>query len=230
MQLMDFLASVPIFKGLSREQYEELIMVTTIQGYGRGQTIFAEGEEGKGFFVVMEGSVKIYKLSVEGKEQILHIFGPGEPFAEAAVFVGAPFPAHALALQKSRVLFIPRAAFIDLISKEPSLALNMLAALSLRLKRFAQMIEELSLKEVPGRLAAHLLYLSEQQHYPETVRLEIGKAQLASLLGTIPETLSRILARLGSQGFISVKGPEITILDKEGLEALALGEMRLTNG
>lgn len=227
MEIVDFLATVPLFRGLSPEQYKELAMLTTIQEYGRGQTIFLEGEEGKGFFIVMDGSVKIYKLSHDGKEQILHIFGSGEPFAEAAVFVGAAFPAHALALQKSRVLFIPRAAFIDLIRAEPSLALNMLAALSFRLKSFAHMIEELSLKEVPGRLAAHLLYLQAQQHGAGTVTLEIGKAQLASLLGTIPETLSRILAKLAKQGFLSVVGPEITILDKEGLESLAMGETRL---
>lgn len=227
MGIVDFLSTVPLFKGLSPEQYEELAMLTTMQEYGRGQTIFLEGEEGKGFFIVMDGSVKIYKLSPDGKEQILHIFGSGEPFAEAAVFIGAPFPAHALALQKSRVLFIPRAAFIDLIRVEPSLALNMLAALSRRLKSFAHMIEELSLKEVPGRLAAHLLYLQEQQQNGETVRLEIGKAQLASLLGTIPETLSRILAKLAKQGFVQVNGPEITIVNREGLEALAVGERRL---
>ncbi len=227
MGIVDFLSAVPLFKGLSPAQYEELAMLTTMQEYGRGQTIFLEGEEGKGFFIVMDGTVKIYKLSPDGKEQILHIFGSGEPFAEAAVFIGAPFPAHALALQKSRVLFIPRAAFIDLIRAEPSLALNMLAALSQRLKSFAHMIEELSLKEVPGRLAAHLLYLQEQQHNTETVTLEIGKAQLASLLGTIPETLSRILAKLAKQGFVQVNGPEITIVNRKGLEALAVGERRL---
>lgn len=224
MELMNFLHQVPLFAGLTSAQYADLAAIITVREYGRGQGIFAEGDEGNGFYVVMEGLVKIFKLSPEGKEQILHIFGPGEPFAEAAVFTGSTFPAHALALEKSRALFIPRRAFIELIQRNPSLAMNMLAALSLRLKKFARMIEDLSLKEVPGRVAAHLLYLSGQQNDSDTVRLEIGKAQLASLLGTIPETLSRILTRLGKQGLISIEGPRITILDRDGLEDLAAGE------
>ncbi|MGV1100753.1 Crp/Fnr family transcriptional regulator [Thiovibrio sp. JS02] len=224
MELLKFLKTVPLFSGLTAPQYDELAMIMTLQDYKRGQAIFAEGDAGSGFFVVMEGLVKIYKLSVDGKEQILHIFGPGEPFAEAAVFTGSTFPAHALALEKSRVIFIPRRAFTELIRKNPSLAMNMMAALSMRLKKFAHMIEDLSLKEVPGRLAAHLLFLSEQQGEAETVKLNIGKAQLASLLGTIPETLSRILTKLGKQGLIGIDGPQITLLDRDGLADLAMGE------
>lgn len=224
MPIATFLGQVPLFAGLSPEQYTNLATIVSVQEVKRGQPIFAEGDPGVGFYVVMEGLVKIYKLSLEGKEQILHIFGPGEPFAEAAVFTGSRFPAHALALEKSRVLFLPRAAFIALIEKNPALAMNMLAALSMRLKKFAHMIEDLSLKEVPGRLAAHLLLLSEEQDHSDAVRLHIGKAQLASLLGTIPETLSRIFAKLSKQGLIATDGPEITILDRDGLTDLAMGE------
>lgn len=224
MDLMSFLKQVPLFSGLTAEQYDELAMIITLQDYRRGQSIFAEGDPGTGFYLVMEGLVKIYKLSMEGKEQILHIFGPGEPFAEAAVFIGSTFPAHALALEKSRALFIPRRAFIELIQTNPALAMNMLAALSMRLKKFAHLIEDLSLKEVPGRVAAHILYLSTQQGDSDTVKLNIGKAQLASLLGTIPETLSRILTKLSKQGLIASEGPQITILDRGGLEDLAMGE------
>ena len=222
-----FLASIPLFKGLEPRQYDELAMIATEQEYARGRTIFAEGDPGEGFFLVMEGLIKIYKLSLEGKEQILHIFGPGEPFAEAAVFLGSPYPAHAMALEKSRVIFIPRRSFIELINQHPELALNMLAALSLRLKKFAQLIEELSLKEVPGRLAAHLLFLSDQQENSRQVRLPVSKSQLAGLLGTIPETLSRILGKLSKAGLIASDGPLITILHREGLEALAAGETKL---
>lgn len=227
MNIAHFLASVPLFKGLSREQYDELAMIATDQEYARGRAIFAEGDPGDGFFLVVSGLIKIYKLSLDGKEQILHIFGTGEPFAEAAVFIGSPYPAHAMALEKSRVLFLPRRAFIELINRNPELALNMLAALSHRLKKFAQLIEELSLKEVPGRLAAHLLYLSRQQAGQDQVLLPVSKNQLAGLLGTIPETLSRILGKLAKAEMIAIDGPRITILDREALEDLAAGESRL---
>lgn len=227
MNIAAFLASVPLFKGLNREQYDELAMIATDQEFARGREIFAEGDPGDGFFLVVTGLVKIYKLSPDGKEQILHLFGPGEPFAEAAVFLGSSYPAHAMALEKSRVLFLPRRAFIELINRYPEVALNMLAALSLRLKKFAQLIEELSLKEVPGRLAAHLLYLSHQQQGRDQVLLPVSKNQLAGLLGTIPETLSRILGKMAKAGMISTDGPRITILDRQALEGLATGETKL---
>ena len=227
MEIRQFLAQVPLFAGLTPEQYDDLAMIITDQEFNRGQTIFAEGDEGTGFFVVVAGMIKIYKLSPEGKEQILHIFGPNEPFAEAAVFSGSSYPAHALALEKSRVIFLPRKSFLELLRKSPDLAMNMLAALSMRLKKFAHMIEDLSLKEVPGRLAAHLLFLSNQTEDADQIELQISKNQLASLLGTIPETLSRILAKLSKQGFIASKGSMITILNRDGLEDLAAGEKRL---
>ena len=228
MGIKESLAAVPLFKGLSEQQYDDLAMVVVDQEFARGRTIFSEGDDGVGFYVIISGQIKIYKLSPEGKEQILHVFGPGEPFAEAAVFAGSSYPAHAMALKTSRCFFIPRQAFRDLIEENPSLAMNMMASLSMRLKRFAHMIEDLSLKEVPGRLAAHLLYLdSEQGGNSDEVQLEIGKAHLASLLGTIPETLSRILTRMNKQGFIDSEGKTVRLLDREGLEDLADGERRL---
>lgn len=139
MNITNFLATIPLFKGLSQAQCDELAMIATDQEFAKGRTIFDEGEPGVGFLLVMTGLVKIYKLSPDGKEQILHIFGPGEPFAEAAVFIGSPYPAHAMALADSRVLFLPRQGFINLINRHPELALNMLATLSLRLKKFATM-------------------------------------------------------------------------------------------
>jgi CRP/FNR family transcriptional regulator, dissimilatory nitrate respiration regulator len=227
VEIVRSLAALPLFRGLTPEQYDQLAMIVTIQQFERGQTIFSEGDAGTGFFVVHAGRVKIFKLSMDGKEQILHVFGPGEPFAEVAVFLGAPFPAHAMALEKSTCFFFPRAAFAELLTGNPSLAMNMLASLSMRLRHFAHMIEDLSLKEVPGRLAAHLLFLSGQQNGSDRLRLQITKAQLASLLGTIPETLSRILAKMQKQGIIAADGAEITITDRGRLEELASGEMRL---
>lgn len=227
MQETALLSTIPLFNGLSEQQYFSLSRIARELQFERGQTIFSEGDAGKGFFVVANGQVKIYKLSIEGKEQILHVFGPGEPFAEVAVFTGSDYPAHALALKKSKVLFFPRKAFMDLIGSNPSLAMNMLASMSLRLKKFANMIEALSLKEVPGRLAAHLLYLRERQDHAETLQLNLPKGQLASLLGTIPETLSRILAKMTQQGLLLVDGNTITLLDSDGLEDLACGERRL---
>ena len=226
MELLKIIANIPLFNGLTEPQLAELAMIVTDQQFKRGTTIFAEGDRGVGFYILIEGQVKIYKMSMDGKEQTLHIFGPGEPFAEAAVFTGKSYPAYADAMQDSRVLFIPREAFVTLIGKNPALAMNMLGALSQRLKKFAGMIEALSLKEVPGRLAAHLLLLSGQQGGDE-FNLNIGKAQLASILGTIPETLTRIFKKMSEGGYIEVQGAKIRIVNRAGLEALASGEEKL---
>ena len=103
----------------------------------------------------------------------------------------------------------------------------MLAILSQRLRLFTHLIEDLSLKEVPARLAAYFLYLSDRTKASDTFELDITKAQLASVLGTIPETLSRILSRMNQQQLIQVEGRRITLIDRQALENLAAGEKLL---
>jgi len=164
MDIARHLASISLFQNLAPQYYDDLARIVRVKEIARNQFIFNEGDDGIGFYVIIAGRVKIYKMSPEGKEQILHILGPGEPFAEVAVFSGAHYPANAETLDDSSLFFFPKDDFIKLISRNPSLAMNMLAALSIRLKQFSHMIEALSLKEVPGRLAAHLLYLSAQNN------------------------------------------------------------------
>ncbi len=165
--------------------------------------------------------MKVFKVSTEGKEQILHIFGPGQPFGEVPVFAGQKFPANAQAIDKTRVLFFPRTSIVNLISANPSLALNMLAVMSKKLRQFAVQIENLSLKEMPARLASYLIFLADEQNKNDLVTLKISKGQLASTLGTIPETLSRAFAKLSGQNLINVDGKKITLLDRRGLEDMA---------
>jgi len=189
--------------------------------FGKGEMIFSDGDEGKGFFVVTDGAVKVFKMSLDGKEQILHILQRGEPFGQVAVFAGRSFPANAQAISRVQVLFFPRSAFVELISENPSLALNMLAVLSKRLREFTVQVERLSLKEVPARLAACLIQLSDEQGKTRRVRLDISKGQLASLLGTIPETLSRMFGKMTAQKLIEMDGRHIDLLDREALAEFA---------
>lgn len=232
-RILELIAATPLFSGLAQRDLAQVGQIATDRFYGRGETIFLEGDPGDGFYIVAGGKVKIFKVSLEGKEQILHIYGPGHPFGEVPVFSGDNFPANAMTLVKSHLLFFSRSAFVKLITVNPSLSMNMLAVLSMRLREFTLQIENLSLKEVPGRLASYLLYLTEEQNtgqlgneqqilLPEQILLPISKGQLASLLGTIPETLSRILAKLSGQGMIKVNGNRIEIKDRVQLEALAL--------
>ena len=174
MGIIEHIAAIPLFNGLSRKEVEELAMIVLSQRVKRGQIIFAEGDDGIGFYVLTAGRAKIFKLSPDGKEQILHIMPPAEPFGEVAVFAGEPFPAFAEAMEDGNVLFFPKKAFIELIRNNPTLALAMMAILSRRLRKFTAMIESLSLKEVPGRLAAHFLYLSRQGSNNASLSVDIS--------------------------------------------------------
>jgi CRP/FNR family transcriptional regulator len=219
--IINIISAIPLFNGLPEDQLSAIRQIAVEKQFNKGQTIFSEGDETKGFFVVVAGRVKIYKVSSEGKEQILHIFEPGQSFGEVTVFTGQQLPANAQTLSKTRILLFPRSAFVDLITANPSLALNLLAIMSKKLRQFAAQIENLSLKEIPARLASYLIYLAEEQGTEDAVKLNVSKGQLASLLGTIPETLSRIFAKLSGQNLIRVEGPRISLLDRQGLEDLA---------
>ncbi len=221
------ISSIPFFEGLPKDQIDDLAMIAAENLYTKGENIFSEGEMANGFYVVGTGRIKVFKLSPEGREQILHIFGPGEVFGEVPVFAGKKFPASADTMEKSRILFFPRDSLISIIERNPAIALNMLAVLSMRLRRFTSLIDDLSLKEVPGRLAKHFLYLKEQNSGIGEFELNITKGQLASLLGTIPETLSRILTRMSEKELIQLNGRKIKILDDEGIRELAEGFTRL---
>jgi CRP/FNR family transcriptional regulator len=177
--------------------------------------------------MVSDGYVKIFKVSPEGKELIYHIFGPSESFGEVAVFTGHGFPAEAEAISSTTVLFFSRVDFVRLLRGEPSLALNMLAVLSWRLRKFSKLIEDLSLKEVPGRLAAYLTHLSTIEGNGTELSLDVPKNQLASLLGTIPETLSRIITRMTREGLIRTEGSRVCIQDLAGLEDIVRGDRKL---
>lgn len=227
MEIRQHLSQVDLFKGLTVEELEAIARIVSNKEYKKGQLVFSEGDEGVGFYLVISGRVKVYKLSPEGKEQIMHIFGPGQPFAEVPVFEGSRYPANAETMDNCKLFFFPKKGFVSLILENPSLAMNMLASLSQRLKQFSNLIETLSLKEVPGRLASYLLYLSDKNGSIDEFKLDIAKSQLASLLGTIPETLSRIFTKMGNRDLIRTNGPQITILDRTGLEDLAEGETKL---
>jgi CRP-like cAMP-binding protein len=217
----DLISKTILFAGLPDDHIHQLLAIAREKEFSRNEIIFSEGDPANGFYVNADGLVKIYKLSSEGKEQILHIFGPGEPFGEVPVFSGKTFPAYAETLSLCKTLFFPRQAFVKLVSDNPSLALNMIAVLAMRLRHFTVQIENLSLKEVPGRLAAYLLMLAVEQNATKFITLNITKSQLASFLGTIPETLSRMLNRMAAQKLIHVEGRRISLMDIDGLKILA---------
>lgn len=222
-QLREFLSNIKLWCGLPAEQIEQLARIAIAKTYTKGEIIFQAGDEGSGFFIIVSGRVKVYKTSAEGKEQILHLFGTGDHFAEVPAFDGQNFPASAMALETSELLFFPRISFLNLLQEQPSLAIKILGVFARHLRIMAQLVEDLSLKEVPGRLATYLLYLSDRNNNSDTVELDMTKSQLSALLGTIPETLSRVFAKLSAEDIISTNGSKIKLLDRKRLSGLAEG-------
>jgi CRP/FNR family transcriptional regulator len=223
----ELLKRCPLFAGLKEEDLKRIRAVASLRQVGKRGILFGEGEEAKGFYVILSGKVKLYKISPEGKEQILHVVSAPDAFAEAALFLEGSYPAFAEALTDSQLLFFPKRDFIQLIERNPKLSINMIVSLSHFLRRFASLIEELSLKEVSSRIAKYLIdlsmRLSKEGKSPKEVELDLSKTQLASKLGTISETLSRTLAKMKAKGIIDVKGNRILILNREALEELASG-------
>lgn len=215
--IIEKLKTISIFSDLQDEHFVKITQLAQHLKFKKGALIFNEGEPGNGFYIVETGKVKIFKLSFEGKEHILHIYGQGKAFGEVPVFEGNNFPASAMAMATSEIIFIPRDKFVTLIAETPGLAMNMLGMLSMRLREFTIQIENLSLKEVPARLASYILTLSKEHDKTEKVVLPISKAQLANLIGTTPETVSRVLKKMTNASLIGVDGRTITIHDYDSL-------------
>jgi len=214
------LKAVPAFSALGEAEIAELCRQCVTRQYKAGQIILHSLQEADWFFVVLSGQVKVYKVSAKGDEQILHLYGPGQTFGEAAMWAGIRFPANAEAVRDARLLVVPRPVLRRAIEKSPDVAMGMLAGLSAKLREFNQLIEDLSLKEVPARLARVLLEESER-HGTATFRLRQTKRQLAAQIGTVAETLSRTLGKLKAAGLIDVAGSKITIRNAQGLRDLA---------
>jgi CRP/FNR family transcriptional regulator, dissimilatory nitrate respiration regulator len=217
----DILIKSQLFGGLPQEHITEIETIAVDKHFNKGDVIFYDGDDGTGFYLVVTGSVSVYKLSPEGKEQILHIVKEGDTIGAVPVFAGKSFPANAKAVSKSHLLFFDRKEFVRLITGKPVMVMNILALLSTRLREFTIQVENLSLKEIPGRIAAYLLYLSREQGDKDLIKLNISKGQLANLLGTGPESLSRALGNMKNKKLIEEKGVNIRLMNRALLEELA---------
>lgn len=198
----------------------QLMRQSAVRAYKRHEIIFMEGDAYAGLYLVLSGRVKAFKTNPEGKEQIIHLLGPREPFADVPLFTGGPYAVTAQALEDTRLLFIPRQAFLDLLHGNPEISLRMLGAFAKRLRQMVNLVESLSLKEVTARLARYLADEATKASH-STFDLPISKVNLAAFLGTIPETLSRSLHELENRGIIAVQGKQIVIRNKTMLQQMA---------
>ena len=207
-----------LFTGLPGEDLATLASFTNVLSLAKDGYLFREGEPARGFYLVQSGAINVHRVSIAGKEQVIHVFRSGESFAEAALASTTGYPAHARAVEPSTVLLIPKVPILELIGRRPDLALRMLGSMSVHLRVLVGMLDDLTLKDVETRLLNWLV-----KHQPAAtagvIKLPGAKRVLAAELGTSSETLSRTLARLRDQKMISVGARTITVLAAPALLA-----------
>lgn len=224
MLLLEQLKNSLLFSGLDDEGLKSLSTITVRRTLKKGETLFSEGENATGFYLLVSGSIKLCRISPDGREKVLHFVKPRETFAEAAFFGDGKYPAEARCIEDGEVLFLPREGFMQIISSNPKFAFNLVVSLSMMLRRFARQIEELTFADVPSRVASFLIQRAEEKSttYSGITYLELGikKGELASRLGTASETISRSFRKLKDDGIIDVQGSKVLIYKMDRLKEL----------
>ena len=214
------LQAIPFFQGLEEQLLRELAKGAVWREYESSEVLFLEGEQPRGLYYLQQGCLKITKTSVEGREQVLQFLEPGEAFHALGVFANQPNPATAIALEPVGVWILRREAVLALLQKHPALAQHVIERMAARVLELVDLVEDLSLRTVMGRLARLLVEDAngDALHRPRWYT----QAEIAARLGTVPDVLQRALSSLADDGLISVERSVIRIRDREALEALAI--------
>ena len=220
--IVNTLRSCQLFTGLPQPDLANIAAVTVVKSLEKGDYLFHEGGQAHGFYVVQRGAVNVHRVNAAGKEQIIHVFRTGDSFAEVALASDTGYPADARALEPTQVLLVQKAGILDLLKRQPELALRMLGSMSSHLRVLVGQLEDLTLKDVETRLANWLVKRcpDPQSARPVRVELPMTKRLLAAELGTVSETFSRTLAKFREQKLISVKGKTVTVESPAKLSAL----------
>ena len=209
------LARTAPFSALPPGERERLLPYARLRHYEKGEAIFREGDPPDRFHSVVEGRVKVLKYAPFGKELILEIFGPGDPFGAVAVYEGRPFPASAVALQPTDVLSISRSDFFRLVAEHPEIARGLLLGLTRRLIELTQKLAQLSSSGVEYRLAALFLKLADRmgQKHEESIviPLALSRQDIADMVGTTIETAIRIMSRWNRDGVVKTERASFVI-------------------
>ncbi len=221
----EYLRQTPVFSDLSDGELEEIVPFMVKRKLRKDTVIFHEGDPAAAFYLVKTGRVKIYKVSHEGREQVLAIIDSGQIFGDVPMFDGGPYPASAATMVDSEIYLIRRDDFQDLLKRHPEIALKIISVLGARLRQALELIRDLSFKQVPHRLAGLLLKLADRygKEADGRVRIDLplSRKDLADIAGTSRETVTRELKRIERAGLIEVDRRRIAIVDREGLERWA---------
>lgn len=218
----DYLRQISIFSDLSDEYIEKIDNISVLRSYSKGQILFMEGEPGEAFYYIKSGRVKIYKLSGDGREHILHILNQGHIFAEVTLFNQTVYPATAEVLENAEIGIIRNSELEKLIMDNASLALQLIKYLNKRLVEAQGKIRNLALYDTCARTAEALVKLAEEYGRKSEKGIELdlnlSRQELANIVGTTRETVIRTLTTFRKDKAIEVDKNSIVILDIERIK------------
>lgn len=224
----ELVSKVPVYRRLSDQDREGLALVSDVRQYERGDVVFAEGDEARDFFTVVEGRIKVFKGTPDGRSVILEIFGPGDPVGAVAVYEELPYPATAVALETTTCLRVAKVDFYKLLETRPSLVRGLLLALTHRLVLLTNRLAERTGGRVETRFARLFLKLADDMGEPRKqgvfISMHLSRQELADLLGTTVETSIRIMSRWGKEGIVKTERNGFLVIDPSALERLSWNE------
>src|SRR3954451_16692111 len=217
----DVLARAGLFQGVAPEAADALATSLTYADYTRGDTVFAEGEQGDSPYIVLSGKVKVGRKAADGRENMLSVMGPSEMFGDLSLFDPGPRTATATVVTDARLACLAHNSLRPWITDRPEIAEQLLRVLARRLRRTNDALADLIFTDVPGRVAKALLGLAERfgTEEPDGVRVhhDLTQEELAQLVGASRETVNKALADFASRGWMRVDSRAVTILDRDRL-------------
>ncbi|HVV77409.1 MAG TPA: Crp/Fnr family transcriptional regulator [Mycobacteriales bacterium] len=215
------LASAPLFAALDPDSADTLEKVLTSRTVNRGHVVFAEGDPGDRLFIVLEGKVKIYRASADGRENLIALLGPGEMFGELSLFDPGPRTASVSAVTDSTLASLDHDDLRPLLLERPGVGVELLRALAQRLRRTNDAMADLVFTDVPGRVAKALIELAAKFGVGEAegtrVRHDLTQEELAQLVGASRETVNKALSEFAHRGWLRIEGRSVLLIDEERL-------------
>lgn len=221
----DPLGRVPYFRVLSAQKRGALARRFRSVAFARHESVFVEGEPCDGLWIVVEGRLKVFRTSPRGREQVLHVEGPGATLGEVPLFDRGGYVASATTLSAARLIWVPRRELEDLCREHPEVALAIIATMARRVRAFAGLAGDLALRPVQARLGRLLLEEARRvgRQTPRGLELTLPgtRDEIAARIGTVREPASRALSALARQGLVTVSGRHVLVRDVRGLEKVA---------
>jgi len=220
-----YLKQTPVFSHLSDEELDSIIPHVVQRRLKKNTVIFHENDPATAFYLVKTGRVKIYKTGPESREQVLSILGDGQIFGDVPAFDGGPYPASAATMSDSEIYLIRSEDFQALVRQYPDVALKIIKVLGQRLRQSMELVRDLSFKQVPHRLAGLLVKFSDEYGVSgdegTLIELPLSRQELADIVGTSRETITRELKKMEREGMIVVDRRRLTVTDPERLRSWA---------